>query len=183
MSIKHVILGYLSWQPMSGYDVKKLIAKSETLPWSANNNQIYRALVQMQKDGWVVKNIENQIGSPNRHVYSITEEGKLALKKWVSGQPEAPYIKKSFLNQLMWADCLSNADIDQLLEKYLNVVGEKLFFIRVQADEKPGMPERSSRESYLWEMIQKNYVAQYEAELKWIRMIRQGLAEKDTKSR
>ncbi|MCB0015089.1 MAG: PadR family transcriptional regulator, partial [Anaerolineales bacterium] len=55
MSIKYVILGYLGWQPMTGYDVKKLIADAETLPWTANNNQIYRALVDLHQDGWVDK--------------------------------------------------------------------------------------------------------------------------------
>lgn len=60
---------------MTGYDVKKLIADSETLPWTANNNQIYQALVELHNDGWVTKNIEEQVGSPNRHVYTITEGG------------------------------------------------------------------------------------------------------------
>jgi PadR family transcriptional regulator, regulatory protein AphA len=183
MSIKYIILGYLSWRPMTGYDVKKIIANSETLPWTANNNQIYRALVQMHKDGWVTKEIEDQIGSPNRHVYSITAVGHQALRKWTLSMPEAPHTKKSFLYQLMWADCLSLDEIDNLLGNYLNAVGEKLFFIRVQADEKPSMPERSPRESYLWNMISKNMIAQYEVELNWIRLLRQELSELDAKGK
>jgi len=166
---------------MTGYDVKKIIADSETLPWTANNNQIYRALVQMHKDGWITKNIEDQIGSPNRHVYSITDEGQQALKNWTMNEPEPPHTKKSFLYQLMWADCLDSDEIDDLLEAYLNAVGEKLFFIRVQADEKPNMPERSQRESYLWGMVHKNLIAQYEVELNWIRLMRQELSEMEAK--
>ena len=162
---------------MTGYDVKKLIADSETLPWSANNNQIYRALVQLHKDEWATKTIKNQIGAPNRHVYSITDEGIQALRKWVRSEPEPPHTKKSFLYQLMWADCLESEEMDELFEAYLNAVGEKLFFIRVQADEKPNMPERSPRERYLWEMIQKNLIVQYEVELNWIRQMRQELLD------
>jgi len=64
MSIKYVILGYLGWKPMTGYDLKKIIADSETLPWSGNNNQIYKALVQLHKDEWVRKVTENQTGAP-----------------------------------------------------------------------------------------------------------------------
>ena len=80
MSIKYVVLGYLSWQPMTGYHVKKLIADSEILPWTASNNQIYQALVDLHNDGWVTKSIEEQVGSPNRHVYTITDAGIQALR-------------------------------------------------------------------------------------------------------
>ncbi|MCB9419082.1 MAG: PadR family transcriptional regulator [Ardenticatenaceae bacterium] len=177
MSIKYVVLGYLSWRPMTGYDIKKLIAESETLPWTANNNQIYRALVELHKDEWVSKTIEEQVGAPSRHVYTITEKGVQALKSWVVSEPEPPQTKKSFFTQLMWADCLDAQTLDELLEAYLNAVGEKLFFIRVQADEKPNMPERTPRESYLWEMLHRNWIAQYELELNWIRQVRRELLE------
>ena len=180
MSIKFIILGYLSWQPMTGYDVKKIIAESESLPWTANNNQIYQALVKLHKDAWVTKTVEDQIGSPNRHVYTITAAGTQALKDWVMSGPEVPHTKKFFLTQLMWADSLSAVEIDDLLDAYLNVVGEKLFFLRVQAERKPNMPERTEREKYLWEMVQRNWIAQYETELNWTRQIRQGLSDMET---
>ena len=183
MSIKYVILGYLGWKPMTGYDLKKIIADSETLPWSGNNNQIYKALVQLHKDEWVRKVTENQTGAPNRHIYSITDEGELALREWVDNEPESPHTKKSFLNQLMWADSLDIKEIDELLEAYLHTVGEKIFFLRVQADRKPNMPERTPRERYLWEMIYKNWIAQYETELDWVRQIRQELSKGETHRR
>ena len=75
----------------------------------------------------------------------------------------------------MWADYLNADEIDSLLEGYLQAVGEKLFFIRVQADKKPNMPQRTSRESFLWEMIHKNLILHFEAELNWLRQMRQDL--------
>ena len=172
MSIKYVILGYLSWQPMTGYDIKKIIAESEILPWSANNNQIYKALVQLHNDAWVTKIIEDQVGAPNRHVYSITEDGNQALKIWSASKPGLPQNKKPLLNQLMWADGLDINELDGLLDAYRDEVSNKQFLIRVQADRKPNMPERTSRERLLWEMIYKNWIDHYELELDWIRKIR-----------
>jgi PadR family transcriptional regulator AphA len=177
MSIKYVILGYLSWQPMTGYDLKKIISESEILPWSASNNQIYHALVKLHEDAWVSKAVEAQDGAPNKHIYSITEEGVRALQNWVMSEPEAPFSRKPFLHQLMWADGLETMEVDKLLEDYLNAVGEKVFFLRVQADRKPSMPDRTPREIYLWEMIHKNWIAQYETELTWIRRMRDELKE------
>ena len=162
---------------MTGYDLKKIIADSEILPWSASNNQIYQGLVKLHQNGWVTKVIEDQVGSPSRHVYSITEAGQEALKAWVLTTPEPPQSKQPFFIQLLWSDCLEMAELDGLLEAYLNAVGEKLFFLRVQADEKPNMPERTLREVYLWRMTYQKWIAQYELELKWVRQLRQELAE------
>ena len=177
MAIKYVVLGYLSWRPMTGYDIKKLIADSETLPWTANNNQIYQALVELHKAEWATKSIEEGIGAPNRHVYTITDAGLQALREWVVSEPEAPLTKKPLLHQLMWADGLNAQKLDELLEAYLNAVGEKLFFVRVQADRRLNMPERTPREKYLWDMIYKNWIDQYETELSWIRQMRQELEQ------
>lgn len=175
MSIKHVILGYLSWRPMTGYDIKKIIADSETLPWSASNNQIYKSLIQLHKDEWVEKSVQIQDGAPNRHIYTITEAGKTALREWAKGEIEPLSMSNPFFNQLMWADGLSTADVNAQLENYINMVGEKLFFVRVQADQKPNMPGRNKRETHLWNMIQQNWIAHLELELKWARKLQEQL--------
>ena len=178
MSIQYVILGYLSWQPLTGYDLKKIIATSETLPWSANNNQIYRALVKLHEQGWVTKTIESQEGAPDRHIYRATDAGQEALRDWVLTPPGPPQGKKAFLHQLMWADCLEDEGIDQLLETYQDEVRNKLFLLRVQADRMPDFPGRTPRESFLWERIYQNWIGQYEAEVQWVRDTRRQLAAK-----
>lgn len=179
MSIKFVVLGYIGWQPSTGYDLKRIISDSETLPWSGNSNQIYRALVDLHKDGFVSLEVEQQASLPAKKIYSITEEGQNALKAWSKEAPESPKTQKPFFDQLLWSDQLTPDELDALLDEYLNVVGEKLFMIRVQADRKPDFPERTPRESYLWEMIQRNWIATYEMELDWIRQMRQELRQFD----
>lgn len=175
MSVKYVILGYLSWKPMTGYDIKKIIADSETLPWSASNNQIYHALVQLHDDGWVSRNIEGQIGAPDRHVYTITKTGGEALRDWAGGEPNPPPTKNPLFYQLMWADCLETEAIDQVLESYSKLIGEKLFLISVQGEKKTNAPNRTPREAFLWEMISRNWIAHYKLELNWVRQMRQDL--------
>ena len=44
MIIDYAILGLLSWKPLTGYDVKRVMQDSPFLYWSGNNNQIYKAL-------------------------------------------------------------------------------------------------------------------------------------------
>ncbi|MEM7334805.1 MAG: PadR family transcriptional regulator [Chloroflexota bacterium] len=179
MSIKFVVLGFLSWQAASGYDLKKIISDSETLPWSGNSNQIYRALVDLHDEGLVTQEIEHQEKLPARKIYSITAKGRDKLSEWSKETPLAPQFRKPFLAQLLWADQLSPREIDQLLDEYLNTVGEKLFMVRVQADRKPNTPDRTPRETFLWEMVQRNWIASYELELSWIREMREALHQFD----
>ena len=177
MSIQHVILGYLSWQPLTGYDLKKIIAASETLPWTANNNQIYRALVKLHENGWVSKTVQDQEGAPDKHIYRATAAGREALREWVQTPPGPPQGKKAFLHQLMWADLLEDEEIEGLLEAYQEEVSNKLFLLRVQADRKPDTPDRTKRETFLWERIWANWITQYEAEVQWCRETRHLIRE------
>lgn len=45
MSIRYAILGFLSWKPFAGYDLKKLLSNSLSFHWSGNNNQVYGTLL------------------------------------------------------------------------------------------------------------------------------------------
>ena len=47
VTIDYTILGMLSWKPMTGYDMKRMMQDSPVMYWSGNNNQIYKALVQL----------------------------------------------------------------------------------------------------------------------------------------
>ena len=76
----------------------------------------------------------------------------------------------------MWVEGLENSAICSLLENYIEAVGEKLFLVRVQAQEGPNKPDRSRRERFLWDMIHKNWIAQYEAEIAWARDMQQQFA-------
>ena len=55
MSLKHAILGFLSFKPLSGYDLKKAFDNSVRHFWPANQSQIYRTLSQMTDEGLVEK--------------------------------------------------------------------------------------------------------------------------------
>jgi DNA-binding PadR family transcriptional regulator len=56
MLINNAILGLLSYRPMTGYEIKKIIQDSSYMHWSGNNNQIYKALLELAEDGFVTAN-------------------------------------------------------------------------------------------------------------------------------
>ena len=118
MTIQYAILGLLSGQPLSGYDLKKIISDSDIFYWSGNNNQIYNSLVRLHEDGLVTQEIQYQENLPARKVYTITDKGRADLRQWVLTTPELPELHSPFLIQLAFTGVLTDEEIDSLLAKY-----------------------------------------------------------------
>ena len=175
MTIEYAILGLLSWKPLSGYDLKKMIADSALYYWSGNNNQIYRALVQLHTEGLVTQEVQLQEHLPARKIYAVTEKGREKLHEWVCANPQAPEIHNTFLIQLAWADRLSTEELTDLMDRYEQEVQLNMLVVEDQARRKSSQPQRTGRECYLWEMIADNLVKGYQNELDWISRLKIGL--------
>lgn len=175
MSISYAILGYLSWQPYTGYELKKIFEESTTMYWSGNNNQIYKALLQLQQEGYVTNETVHQEGSPSKKIYTITTEGVEHLKSWVKSSPEAPEVKKTFLVQLAWSDLLNNQELQELLNQYEYEVKMQLVMHQEKQRRGADAPARTPREKLLWNLISDNLINSYQAELDWVAKAKEAL--------
>jgi len=68
---------------MSGYDIRQLIQRSIGHFWSESYGQIYPGLKRLAAAGLAAKKTERKKGSPDRHVYSLTAEGREQLRRWL----------------------------------------------------------------------------------------------------
>ena len=142
---KYAILGLISWKPMSGYDVKKAIERSLGYFWAESYGQIYPVLKTLEKEGLAVKSIEKSEGKPDRKVYSITDEGKKALKEWLLKPPD-PYkarmeilLKLCFGREIPVEESLKHIEKfreeqKDLLEEYSEIEENLNNFCRADAD-------------------------------------------------
>jgi len=91
-SSQEVLLGLLTVEPMSGYDLGQSIRASIGFFWNESYGQIYPNLKKLAAAGLVTAKTEKQKGKPDRQVYSITRSGRARLEKWlaVEPQPEVP---------------------------------------------------------------------------------------------
>ncbi|SMC88790.1 DUF4180 domain-containing protein [Papillibacter cinnamivorans] len=179
MTVQHAILGFLSLQPMTGYELKKLIRDSSFMPWSGNNNQIYTALLELLEDGFVVSEVQAQENLPSKKVYTITQKGMDRLAGWTKASPEPPEFKKPFLIQLLWADLLNKTELSGLLEKYESEVRVRLLMHRERTRRGSFFIPRTEREALLWRITDENIALSYESELEWVRSVRSQLLEQD----
>jgi PadR family transcriptional regulator, regulatory protein AphA len=178
MTIQYAILGLLSWRPFSGYDLKKMMSESDLYYWSGNNNQIYRALLQLYQDGWVSQHVQPQENLPAKKIYAINATGLAELHKWLLTTPELPELRNTFLIQLAWADRLSPGELDSLLDTYEGEVAARLAMQQENAQRRSAAPQRTPREVFLWEKIHENMIAAVQTELDWVRRVRSELKER-----
>ena len=81
--LKHAILGFLKYEPKTGYEIKQTMDTSTNHFWHAKQSQIYMTLKKMEADGLVCSHLEPQESRPDRRVYTITEFGDKTLQQWL----------------------------------------------------------------------------------------------------
>ncbi len=175
MDIQYTILGLLSWRSFSGYDLKKIISDSDLFYWSGNNNQIYHSLISLHKAGLVTQQVQQQESLPAKKIYSITEAGRAALRKWLLSNPELPELHNNFLIQLAWTEPLSGEELDNLLGRYEEEIAVQLRMRQARAAQPGAAPNRSPREQFLWERINEHLTAAYQHALDWVHQLRKDL--------
>lgn len=88
-TLGYAILGLLSREALSGYDLTQRMKGRVGYFWSARHSQIYPELARLEGGGYVTHSVVEQQERPDKKVYEITAEGMEALKEWVT-QPPTP---------------------------------------------------------------------------------------------
>jgi DNA-binding PadR family transcriptional regulator len=102
--IKFILLGFLNYQPMTGYDLKQSIDSSTAHFWHAHHSQIYTTLRQMEQDGLATSEFIREEGQPNRRVYTIADAGRQELTAWLDQTlTEMSPIKEELLVRLFFS--------------------------------------------------------------------------------
>ena len=121
-TLGYAILSALSIKPCSGYD---LAAYLEAV-WPAQHSQIYPMLTKMEQKELLVYELIEQIGKPNKKVFSITDKGKEILKQWTATSPSESIIRDEFLIK-MYSIWLSNEEnAINLVEDRISDLQEKM---------------------------------------------------------
>lgn len=126
MSLKHAILGFLSFKSLSGYDLKKEFDRSVQHFWPANQSQIYRTLAGLKDGGLVEQEVIEREERLDRKVYHITEAGCAELHRWLSTPLPAQDHREPFLIQMYFGGKLSDEEVDNLLQREIQATEERL---------------------------------------------------------
>lgn len=120
MALGDAILVCLTERPMTGYELAKTFDSSIGFFWKANHQQIYRELTRLRDRGHIQGREVVQSGKPNKLVYTLTFEGKAALRQWAARPSSPASIKDDLLVRLYALDSIDlvplRADLAARLE-------------------------------------------------------------------
>lgn len=118
MSLEHALLGLLTEEPATGYDLKtKYLDDGASHFWRADQAQVYRTLGRLRQRRLVTSKLVPQRGKPDRKVFSITERGRSELASWLSDAQTFPPERDAFLAQLFFAAGLDDDSVLDLLRQ------------------------------------------------------------------
>jgi len=120
MSLDYGILGFLSANNLSGYDIKKLFDISAAYFWPADQAQIYRSLKKLEDSGFVKVNSVERAARPRKKLYEITDSGREALRAWLLSTQRSDFsTHSSFLLQFFFSGTLSKEEQLKFLDTQL----------------------------------------------------------------
>lgn len=126
MSLKHAILGFLSFDAFSVYDLKKAFDRSVQHFWPANQSQIYRTLAELDEQGFVEKEIIEREERLDMKIYHITDPGRAELHEWLSTPLLEHDTREPFLIQVYFGGQLNDEEILNLLHRKLKEIEGRL---------------------------------------------------------
>ena len=101
----YVILGMVSKEARSGYEIKGVVDNTTRFFWAASYGQIYPELKRLAEAG-LVEGTDSPTGGRRRTVYGITATGEVELKDWLRQPPETYEMREEGLLKLFFANVL-----------------------------------------------------------------------------
>lgn len=177
MSLKHAILGLLTIQPMTGYDLKHLAFDSTIAHfWRADQAQIYRTLDSMEGEGLLTSDLRIQSERPSKRVYTITEAGQAELLDWLRQPQSPPVYREPFLVQVFFAGMLTDAEI--LAHIQAHIEAHRATLSQYHDIAIPAHDDGTERDRLFWGMTLELGIALEHTYLAWLEKWQQTIRER-----
>src|SRR5262250_2243460 len=107
MSLPHVLLGLLSEQPRTGYELERVMRAELDSIWRAEYSQIYPELARLRRSGFVFLRVLGPRRGPRRNLYRITAAGRRELRRWVAEPAPAARARDDGLARMAFLEVLT----------------------------------------------------------------------------
>ena len=126
VSLRYLILGLLTQQPMTGYDIKSFLGGLNWLTGSPSGGSLYPVLRALRQEDLVTVEVVPGLDRPSKKIYDITEAGQQALRTWTEQPTGANGSLRAFVMRLLLADSYSPARLSaHLKQRRAQVAGHR----------------------------------------------------------
>jgi len=161
MSLPHVLLGLLSEQPRTGYELERCLREELDSIWRAEFSQIYPVLARLRRAGFVFLRVLGPRRGPRRHLYRTTASGRRELRRWVAGAvPAAIADRDTRLARMAFLDA-----VDPVLQIEILQSEEQRLSQEITRLQSTAVPPRFRREA------RRGVVARLETTRHWVRSL------------
>ncbi len=139
------VLCLLAIRPWSGYELTQQATRSLRFAWPKSERLLYSEPKKLVEHGMATAHQES-VGERGRTVYTITEEGRIALREWMATEPQPPVLEAEALLRLLFADHGSvenaTAALDKLAADAAEIHRQVLEINASYLDDRHPFPER-----------------------------------------
>jgi PadR family transcriptional regulator, regulatory protein AphA len=169
MSLEYAILGFLSYKPFTGYELKKVFDNSIQHFWPADQSQIYRTLAKLSDRGLVDMEVVAQADRPDRKLYHITPAGQEALLDWIKTPFPEEDSRSAALIQVFFSGKLTDDEIIAKFEDYAAGIRQRLANYRQLPlqSETPSDGPGLQRAAFYWLLTLELGIKSAQLQLEW----------------
>ncbi|MEO1200663.1 MAG: PadR family transcriptional regulator, partial [Pseudomonadota bacterium] len=127
MNTRSICLAVLSFGEHSGYDIRKMLTEGPFSSFlAASYGSIYPALSQLESEGLIAGRDETESGRPTRRVFTITDQGQVALQADLLDVPKPDEIRSEFLLYAALSPRLPRDHIEAILSERIELMRRRL---------------------------------------------------------
>lgn len=169
-----VILGLLSHEELTGYEIKKRIDTTLKYFWNASYGSIYPALNDLVNRGLATKR-EDTKSNRNKLIYTITETGHDYLKKWLTLPVEKDELRYETLLKLFFGNELDEEQAIFHIDAFEKRIEEELpYLLDAKTILNKCLDDDSTHKYYL--LTVEFGIKTYQSYLEWCREAKKLLA-------
>lgn len=160
-----VILGLLSHEDLTGYDIKKRIDGAVSFFWKGSFGSIYPALRAMEGSGLISSRKADDTGNRGKILYHITDKGISELKSWLDEEQVSNDLKYETLLKLYFGGVEGPEITIRNIEIFESNVRGDLDLLKIYKENLEKQLDNGDHVYYLLTVMFG--IETYEAYLKW----------------
>lgn len=165
-STDFALLGLLSIEPMSGYDIRQNFKESLNFFWNESYGQIYPALKRLLARGFITAAPGGQNGRRERRAYSTTAKGRVHLQRWLAQPPRQQPIRDELLLKIFLGRLAPPGACVEHIRR-LRREQEELLAIYKEIERRVGIERVGHPHAQFWYLTLKHGIEMRRARIRW----------------
>jgi DNA-binding PadR family transcriptional regulator len=162
----YAILGMLSLEPMSGYEIKRAIEQSVAHFWRESFGQIYPTLKRLVAEG-LIRSVSERPGDKNgRQSYALTAAGRKHLRTWLAQTSEPQPPRNQLMLKLFFGSAVPTDVTRQHLQEFRRRQEESLAALTA-LEKQLNAVDSPSVDTVYWQITLSHSLHRARAELRW----------------